>query len=136
MKMHGFLGSFAAGLFIAGAAFAADRKAPPEIVAGLPKYCWSQYLDTVPQDDDEYRITGCGGYANHYCPGLVAMASARKTSNLRERNGHLQRAKSEMEYTIRNTSEDCWLQSRAKLYLQSVNMELETLKLQMRVKKR
>jgi hypothetical protein len=125
----------AVSLLMTGAAFAADYQAPADIVAKLPKYCWSYYLNTVPSDDEEHRITGCGSGVNHYCPGLVQMAYARQQTNLALKKQNLDRALWEMDYTTGHTPEDCWLQPQAQLYKKKIKMDLELLELQMRVKR-
>jgi len=104
---------------------------PPDIVQALPKYCWWLYMDNIP-NTDEYNIFYCGASTNHYCPGLVKMKEAERESNLARRFRLWEIAKGEMQYTISHTPQDCWLQPGAKLNLARIQMEMDTLKIQLR----
>lgn len=104
---------------------------PPDIVQALPKYCWWLYMDNIP-NTDEYNIFYCGASTNHYCPGLVKMKEAERETNLAKRFRLWEIAQSEMQYTISHTAQDCWLQPRAKLNLARIQMEMDTLKIQLR----
>ena len=104
---------------------------PPEIVQSLPKYCWWWYMDNIPSTE-EYKISNCGSHVNHYCPGLVKIKEAERETNLNKRFRFWEIAKSEMQYTISHTPQECWLQPRAKLNLTRIQMELDTLKIQLR----
>jgi hypothetical protein len=108
-------------------------KAPPEIVAALPKFCWWFYLDKVP-NTPEYNIKDCGANSNHYCPGLVAMAQAERQTDRKLRLERLKRAKSEMEYTLRGTIDhpECSVRPPAKMHLERLKFQIEMLQLQMR----
>ncbi len=120
-------------LMIAAPAFGAKYKAPPDIVATLPQFCWAQYLDGA-EDNPDFQIRGCGAHGNHYCPGLVRMTMAINEKTPGKRLEHLRRAKQEMEYTLRNTTNhpDCALRAPAQLYLERINLELEILKIRLR----
>jgi hypothetical protein len=105
--------------------------APPDIAATLPKYCWWLYMDNIP-NTEEFNIHYCGASWNHYCPGLVKIKEAEREKDLSKRYRFWEIAKGEMQYTITHTPPDCWLQPRAKLNLSRIQMEMDTLKIQLR----
>lgn len=117
---------------------AALYEAPPEIIPTLPKYCWGQYIADIPHDDPQFYISGCGEYANHYCPGLVNMKEADKENNLGRKMFLLSQAQGNMEYTLNNTKDipECFLRPNAQAYLQRIKFQIDMLKLQMRTRSR
>ena len=92
-------------------------------------------MDNVPYNE-EYSIQHCEGGTNHFCPGLVEMKQAESEKDLPRRIRAWEIARGEMDYTINHTDAECWLQPRAKLNITRINMELDTLKLQLRMRKR
>jgi hypothetical protein len=104
-------------------------KAPPEIIATLPKICWWRYMDNIP-NTAEYNIHDCGGYTNHYCPGLVNMKLAEREHNVNRAMIQWRSAKGNMEYTLHWTKEypECSIRQSAKSNLQRINLEIEMLK--------
>ena len=105
-------------------------KAPPEIVATLPKICWWLYMDNVP-NTPEYNTLDCGVNYNHYCPGLVELKQAERERTTEARLGRLRHAKDSMEYTLRNTEAfpECSLRQPAKMNLERVKFQIDMLKL-------
>lgn len=111
------------GLLLSVGAEAAKYKAPPGIVATLPKYCWGQYVDGF-AGKPGYGIEGCGAAANHFCPGLVQIAQARTEPSLSERKGLLRSARVNMEYTLSNTEKypACFLRKEAQMQIQIIDI--------------
>ena len=58
----------------------ANSKAPASEVLLLPKFCWAQYMNKVkgPQYSIPRRLCGVG--MNHYCPALVELNRAMKST--------------------------------------------------------
>ena len=104
-------------------------KAPPEIVAALPKICWWLYMDNVP-NTAEFNIKDCGAYSNHYCPGLVHLKRAERESTTSARLNRLRRAKQDMEYTLHFTEKypECSVRPAAKMNLERIKFQLDMLK--------
>jgi len=104
-------------------------KAPPEIVAALPKICWWLYMDKVP-NTPEYNIKDCGAYSNHYCPGIVHMKHAEREKTTGARLERLRRAKEDMEYTLHFTENipECSVRLPAKANLERIKFQMDTLK--------
>ena len=104
-------------------------KAPPEIVATLPKFCWWLYMDNVP-NTNEFNILDCGTNSNHYCPGLVHLKQAELEKTTNGRLGRLRRAKEDMEYTLRGTESfpQCSVRQQAKMNLERIKFQMDTLK--------
>ena len=104
-------------------------KAPPEIVAALPKICWWLYMDNVP-NTPEYNIKDCGAYSNHYCPGIVHMKQAELEKTTEARMERLRRAKEDMEYTLHFTENipECSVRLPAKVNLERIKFQMDTLK--------
>jgi len=83
------------------------RKSPnydlPQFVARLPKYCYAQYVDTRQWNNPQYSIvSACGGWSNHFCPGLLNIMRAEyridpKRFNRRE---EVRWAKENIDYTL------------------------------------
>ena len=105
-------------------------KAPPEIVASLPKICWWLYMDQVP-NTSEFNILDCGAYSNHYCPGLVQMKQAEVEKTSGGRWERLRRAKEDMEYTLHFTENypECSVRQPARMNLERIKFEMEMIKL-------
>ena len=103
--------------------------APPDIVAALPRICWWLYMDNV-SNTPEYNIKDCGGYINHYCPGLVNMKLAEREKTVAAKLGQLQAAKQNMEYTLRGTETipECSVRLPAKMNLERIKFQMDTLK--------
>ena len=129
MKFNWLAMIFTLSMLVTGPLFAAKYKAPPDIIPTLPKFCWAQYMDNLP-DDPEYSITGCGASANHYCPGLVQLKQVEKELNSSRRLGLLSGAKGNMEYTLQHTTNypDCVLRPQAQLNLERIKFQIELLR--------
>lgn len=119
----------AASLLFSGAAESAKYKAPAAIIASLPQYCWSQYVDGL-EKNPAYQIQGCGVYTNHFCPGLVEIAQARTAREPARKKELLQSAKKNMEYTLHFTEQipSCMLRPEAQAHLNTINMKLQLMK--------
>jgi hypothetical protein len=104
-------------------------KAPPEIVATLPQFCWWWYLDNVPLDP---QFEACGGYINHYCPGLVLIKQAEKEKNPQSAYWLLKEAAGNMEYTLKFTAPACFLRLRAEITLKRIQFQMDMLKYKIR----
>jgi hypothetical protein len=100
-------------------------KAPPDIVATLPQFCWGQYLDNVPLDP---QFEECGGFWNHFCPGMVLMKQAEKEKNPQSAYWLLQQAAGDMNYTLELTSPQCFLRPRALINIQRIKFQMDMLK--------
>jgi hypothetical protein len=133
MKHYRLVMIFALLLVCNAPVYGQKYKAPPEIIATLPKFCWAQYLENVP-DEPEFHIQGCGAYANHFCPGLVQMAQAERETHPSILRQLLSEAKGNMEYTLNNTIDipDCFLRPRAQINLQRIKFQIEMLKFKAR----
>ena len=105
-------------------------KAPPEIIATLPKICWWRYMDNVP-NTPEFNILDCGAFSNHYCPGLVNMKQAEKEKVTWRILEQLNQAKANMEYTLHWTKDypECSVRTPAAMNLQRINFQIDMLKL-------
>ena len=103
-------------------------KAPPEIVATLPKICWWLYMDNVP-NTSEFNILDCGAYSNHYCPGLVHLKQAEQEKSLGAKLERLRRAKQDMEYTLHFTENypECTIRQPAKANLERIKFQMDML---------
>lgn len=108
-------------------------KAPPEIVAALPKICWWLYMDNVP-NTPEFNIKDCGAYSNHYCPGIVNMKQAEREKTTAEKWAQLQAAKNHMEYTLKFTEHfpECSVRMPAKMNLERIKFQMDMVKLNAR----
>lgn len=104
-------------------------KAPPEIVATLPKICWWFYMDNVP-NTPEYNIKDCGAYSNHYCPGIVNMKQAEREKTTAAKWAQFQAAKDHMEYTLKFTEQfpECSVRMQAKMNLERIKFQMDMLK--------
>jgi len=104
-------------------------KAPPEIVAALPKICWWLYMDNVP-NTSEFNILDCGANSNHYCPGLVHMKLAEREKTPGAQLGRLRHAKQDMEYTLNGTEKypECSVRLPAKMNLERIKFQMDMLK--------
>jgi hypothetical protein len=101
-------------------------KAPAEIVATLPQFCWWWYLDNVPLDP---RFSACGDYYNHFCPGLVLMKQAEKEKNPQSAYWLLKEAADNMQYTLKPwTPAECFLRPIAEMNLSRINFQIDMLK--------
>ncbi len=82
--------------------------ADPVTVAQLPPYCYAQYVDGSLSGVPGYAITDCGYEMNHFCPALVSLILAKKTSLPKsERRGYIQHAITEIKYTQRGMLPGC-----------------------------
>jgi hypothetical protein len=108
-------------------------KLRPEVLAALPKLCWGQYLDNVPNTAEYHIRLTCGVYSNHYCPGLVHMIDAQEERKTRQRFEHLRSAKMDMEYTLQGTENipECSIRTPARMNLERIKLEMETIRLSM-----
>ena len=108
-------------------------KAPPEIVAALPKVCWWLYMDNVP-NTPEFNILDCGAYSNHYCPGLVHMKQAEQEKSSGMKLERLRRAKQDMEYTLHFTENypECSVRQSAQANLQRIKFQMDMLNLNLK----
>lgn len=113
---------------LVASAWAGKYKAPAVIVATLPQYCLAQYIDGL-EDDKRFQIIGCGAYSNHYCPGLVEIAQARKTHNVSKKSELLNSARKNMEYTLRGTKDqpNCFLRQEAENNINLINTMLRSI---------
>ncbi|WP_374339043.1 hypothetical protein [Methyloversatilis sp.] len=113
---------------LAATAWAGKYKAPAVIVATLPQYCLAQYIDGL-ENDKRFQIIGCGAYSNHYCPGLVEIAQARKTHDVSKKSELLNSARKNMEYTLRGTKDqpDCFLRQQAENNINLINTMLKSI---------
>jgi hypothetical protein len=104
-------------------------KAPPEIIATLPKICWWRYMDNVP-NTPEFNILDCGAYSNHYCPALVGMKKAETEKNLGRRMDLLKQAKWDFEYTLKWTNDipECSVRTSSMVNIQKINFEMDMIK--------
>ncbi len=100
-------------------------EAPPDIVATLPQFCWGQYLDNVPLDP---RFETCGGFTNHFCPGLVLMKKAEKEKTPMSAYWLLKEAEGSMRYTLQYTAPECFLRPRALINIQRIKFQMDMLK--------
>ncbi len=102
--------------------------APPEIIAGLPRICWWLYMDNVPNTPEfNPQLEDCGGFTNHFCPGLVKMKQAETEKNLSWALALLRMAKEDMEYTINNTNDfpQCPVRTPARQSLQKISFQMD-----------
>lgn len=100
-------------------------KAPPEIIATLPQFCWWWYLDNVPLDP---QFAECGGYYNQYCPGLVLMKKAENERNPSSAYYLLKEAADNMQYTLKFTAPECFLRPRAQINFARIQFQMDMLK--------
>ncbi|MCQ9372916.1 hypothetical protein NMQ14_01480 [Methyloversatilis sp. XJ19-13] len=115
-------------MLCASSAWAGKYKAPAVIIATLPQYCLAQYIDGL-ENDSRFQIIGCGAYSNHYCPGLVEIAQARKTHVISKKSELLNSARKNMEYTLRGTRDqpNCFLRQEAESNLNLINTMLKSI---------
>ncbi len=131
MKCRRLAAALAVTLLWTGSVSARDDggekyKAPPEIIATLPQFCWWYYLDNVPLDP---RFEACGSYSNHYCPGLVLMQQADKEKNPRSAYYLLKEAADAMVYTLKPwTPPECFLRPLAQINLSRIQFQIDMLK--------
>ena len=81
----------------------------PQFVARLPKYCYAQYYDTRQWNNPEYSIAAaCGGWSNHFCPGLlnIMRAEYRIQPKRFDRREELRHAKENVAYTLEHLKAD------------------------------
>lgn len=84
-------------------------------LAQMPNYCYAQYVDEKLSSNPQYSIQGCGAYMNHYCPGLLQMMRAQKSSAPSyERKENIRQAKGNFDYTLKNMPQGCWLRPEAE----------------------
>jgi len=97
--LPGHLISVACVLLAMTSSSAIAEKAPAAEVLLLPKFCWSQYMNNV--KGPQYSIPGnlCGVGMNHYCPALLDLNRAMKSTG-EIRRQHLVVAKRGIEYTL------------------------------------
>ena len=100
-------------------------KASPDIVATLPQFCWWWYVDNTPLDP---RFQSCGGFYNHYCPGLVLMKEAEKEKHPGAAYNILKQAVDNMNYTLKWTAPECFLRSRAPMDIERIKFQMDLLK--------
>ena len=72
----------------------------PVEIAQLPRFCWGQ-LEVPDAKSDEFRISGCGPAANHYCSALIYMIRARANVKKQVRLNLLGHADADVRYTER-----------------------------------
>jgi hypothetical protein len=78
-------------------------------VARLPKFCQGQYVPSL-RNAPGYTITGCGVYANHFCPALVLLNRAEDVTVPRqERQYALKQAGDNLAYSRNHLPSTCWL---------------------------
>jgi hypothetical protein len=68
-------------------------------IAQLPKFCWGPLGSPVAKGPEFGIPPGCGAGMNHYCPGLVWLLRAERTTNRAKRGEYLGKASSNIGYT-------------------------------------
>lgn len=104
--------------------------APASEVMLLPRYCWAQYVGSIP-DTPEYTISRdlCGVGTNHLCDGYLQVRRARKKwSDAAERNGELHGARGSFEYTLTAIKDfpNCPIRSDTEKALAEVTRLMQT----------
>lgn len=82
-----------------GWAIAQASKVPVSEVLLLPKFCWSQYMSNVKGPQYSISKSRCGVGMNHYCPALIQLNRAMKSTGSKRRQ-HLVVAKRGIQYTL------------------------------------
>ena len=72
--------------------------------AQLPRFCWSQ-LEVPNAKGDDFRISGCGPAANHYCSALIYMIRARGHVTKQSRLDLLGHADADVKYTEKSIAD-------------------------------
>ena len=98
--LSGNLISVACVLLAMTSSSAIAQKAPVSEVLVLPKFCWSQYMHNVKGPQYSIPRELCGVGMNHYCPALIELNRAMKSTGSKRRQ-HLVVAKRGIQYTLR-----------------------------------
>ena len=111
LKAATIFGGIVLGIFAVAVAQASERNHwNPTVVEviKLPKYCWGQFQKEY-EEVPGYKVTACSVYANHVCPGLVALnRAATPSSDISRRRQYLEQADREFQYSITHIKrEDC-----------------------------
>jgi hypothetical protein len=56
-----------------------DMRVTSVEIARLPQFCWRQF-EVPDTQTDEFRIRDCGPAANHYCPALIYLIRAKRST--------------------------------------------------------
>ena len=113
MKPLPFWRAFGAGFLLLISVGAASgqsssywRPTPLETM-DLPRFCHGQFIPEL-RNEPGATIIGCGGGMNHFCPGLVLMNRAMKsTAPKAERRGMVSQVKQEFSYTQQRMTPNC-----------------------------
>ena len=87
----------------------------PQYVLRLPKYCYAQYFDISLWNDPEFSIVAaCGGWMNHFCPGLLNLMRAERPkpagwpkNQTFDRKSELRWGRENVQYTLAHMQSDC-----------------------------
>ena len=100
------------------------RKADAVIVAQLPRFCWAQYMEGVSGLEYDIDPKSCGYGMNHYCPGVVALISAKRSFGDRnKRLSLLREAQTDTLYTLQAMKPypGCFIRGHVEKTLNEVN---------------
>ena len=96
----------------------------PEVMK-LPPYCKAQFRPEIFKGP-EYAFPPCGGWFNHYCPGLAALNQASNPAlSPSERRFMLSEARGHIRYTVHNLDKappNCPLKPMLDLAQQRIRM--------------
>lgn len=110
----------------ASAQLASEWEPPLMEILQLPPYCQGAFRKEL--DTPTNPIKTCGGWFNHFCPGLVALNRAAQYSRpMSERRTSMKSAVDHLQYTRKNLSPTCALagevaaaEARAKIIAMGV----------------
>jgi hypothetical protein len=76
----------------------------------LPQYCHGQFIHEL-KGKPGYGIYNCGGYMNHFCPGLILINRASDLAKPKaQRREFLREARAEINYTKNFLPKNCPLE--------------------------
>lgn len=77
-------------------------------ISQMPEYCQKQFLSKHDAAVLNNLFPGCGGYMNHFCPGLILINRAANPSIARLERGRIARqARNEISYTTQRLPPTC-----------------------------
>jgi len=102
------------------------KKAPPNEVRALPKFCWGRYNTKLLGTTYNIERDQCGPGVNHYCQGLLRFNRGMNPMvSKNERKGWLSLAAHNIEYTLKAISKypSCPITKHVKYIYRKVQIE-------------